>query len=98
MNAWAAAATTLLSREHRAEPLGLLPELPVHQDVARLTPEELDERFASHVRADAGPIGVMLHHGVTEPGDMRGAELSAWRARRGRAECRRRCGRGGERA
>ena len=29
---------TLLSREHRAEPLGLLPELPVHLDVARLSP------------------------------------------------------------
>ena len=37
---------TLLSREHRAEPLGLLPELPVHLDVARLSPDELDERFA----------------------------------------------------
>jgi hypothetical protein len=60
---------TLLSREHRAEPLGLLPELPVHLDVARLSPEELDERFAGHVR-DGGPVGVMFHHAVMEPGDM----------------------------
>jgi hypothetical protein len=73
---------TLLSREHRAEPLGLLPELPVHMDVARLTPEELDERFAGHVREGAGPIGVMFHHGVMEPDDMRRAsELLALLAR-----------------
>jgi hypothetical protein len=60
---------TLLSREHRAEPLGLLPELPVHLDVARLSPEELDTRFAGHM-ADGGPIGVMFHHAVMEPEDM----------------------------
>ena len=65
----------LLSREHKAEPFGLLPELPVHLDVARLTPQELDERFARHV-ADGGPIGVMFHHGVMEPEDMaRASEL-----------------------
>jgi hypothetical protein len=65
----------LLSREHRAEPLGLLPELPVHLDVARLTPEELDERFARHIR-DGGPVGVMFHHGVMDPEDMaRASEL-----------------------
>ena len=58
----------LLSREHRAEPLGVLPELPVHLDVARLSPEELDERFAGLV--GKGPIGVMFHHGVMEPEDM----------------------------
>src|SRR3954471_25075455 len=62
----------LLSREHRAEPLGLLPERPVHLDVARLSPEELDERFAGHVRA-GGPIGVMFHHAVMEPEGMAGA-------------------------
>ena len=66
---------TLLSREHKAEPFGLLPELPVHLDVARLTPEELDERFAGHI-ADGGPVGVMFHHGVMEPDDMaRAGEL-----------------------
>ena len=68
---------TLLSREHRAEPLGLLPELPVHLDVARLTPEELDARFAARVDA-GGPVGVMFHHGVMEPDDMaRASELLA---------------------
>jgi hypothetical protein len=56
---------TLLSREHRAEPYGLLPERPVHLDVARLAPEELETRFAAHVRA-GGPIGVMFHHGVMD--------------------------------
>lgn len=30
----------LLSREHRGEPFGLLPELPVHLDVARLSPQD----------------------------------------------------------
>ena len=68
---------TLLSREHKAEPLGLLPERPVHLDVARLSPGELDARFAAHV-ADGGPIGVMFHHGVMEPEDMaRASELLA---------------------
>jgi hypothetical protein len=65
----------LLSREHRAEPLGLLPELPVHLDVARLSPLELDARFAQHV-ADGGPVGVMFHHGVMERDDLeRASEL-----------------------
>jgi hypothetical protein len=63
---------TLLSREHKAEPLNLLPELPVHLDVARLSPQELDTRFAAHVKG-GGPIGVMFHHGVMEPDDMRRA-------------------------
>ena len=68
---------TLLSREHKAEPFGLLPELPVHLDVARRTPQELDERFAGHI-ADGGPVGVMFHHGVMEPDDMaRAGELLA---------------------
>lgn len=59
----------LLSREHKAEPFGLLPELPVHLDVARLSPTELDERFAGQV-AHGGPVGVMFHHGVMESDDM----------------------------
>ena len=67
----------LLSREHKAEPFGLLPELPVHLDVARLAPGELDERFAAHVRG-GGPVGVMFHHGVMESEDMsRATELLA---------------------
>jgi hypothetical protein len=66
----------LLSRESKAEPLGLLPELPVHLDVARLSPSELDERFAKLV--GKGPIGVMFHHGVMEAEDMtRASELLA---------------------
>jgi hypothetical protein len=64
---------TLLSREHRAEPLGLLPELPVHLDVARLTAEELDTRFARHV-SEGGPVGVMFHHAVMEAEDMARAD------------------------
>ncbi len=67
----------LLSREHKAEPFGLLPELPVHLDVARLTPAELDERFAARVR-EGGPVGVMFHHGVMEADDMvRASDLLA---------------------
>jgi hypothetical protein len=62
-----------LSREHRAEPLGLLPEVPVHLDVARLTSEELDARFAAHVR-DGGPVGVMFHHAVMEDADFARAD------------------------
>ncbi|RKQ91024.1 polysaccharide deacetylase [Solirubrobacter pauli] len=65
----------LLSREHKAEPFGRLPELPVHLDVARLSPDQLDERFAAQVR-EGGPVGVMFHHGVMEPDDMaRASEL-----------------------
>ena len=80
---------TLLSREHRAEPLGVLPELPVHLDVARLSAAELDERFAGHVR-DGGPVGVMFHHGVMEPDDMaRASELLALLARHERVVPRR---------
>ena len=58
-----------LSREHRAEPRGLLPEVPVHLDVARLEPEDLDARFADHVRG-GGPVGVMFHHAVMEDEDL----------------------------
>ncbi|HET6550482.1 MAG TPA: hypothetical protein VFG79_18600 [Solirubrobacter sp.] len=63
----------LLSREHRAEPLGLLTERPVHLDVARLSAEALDTRFARHV-ADGGPVGVMFHHAVMERDDMERAD------------------------
>jgi hypothetical protein len=68
----------LLSREHRAEPFGLLPELPVHVDVARLAPDELDAHFAALVDSGAGPIGVMFHHAVMEQEDFaRAGELLA---------------------
>jgi Uncharacterized protein conserved in bacteria (DUF2334) len=61
----------MLSREHRAERFGLdgLAELPVHLDLARLSPEELDSRFAAHVD-EGGPIGVMFHHAVMERADF----------------------------
>jgi hypothetical protein len=62
-----------LSREHRAEPLGLLPEVSVHLDVARLSPDELDERFAGFLRA-GGPVGVMFHHAVMEDDDFARAD------------------------
>lgn len=64
---------TALSREHRAEPLGLLAEVPVHLDVARLAPDELDARFAASV-GGGGPVGVMFHHAVMEPDDFARAD------------------------
>jgi hypothetical protein len=62
---------SVLSREHRAERFDLdgLRELPVHLDFARLSHEELDERFAAHV-AEGGPVGVMFHHAVMARGDF----------------------------
>jgi hypothetical protein len=64
----------VLSRESRADPLGLagLHELPVHVDFVRLEPEELARRAAATIRA-GGPLGVMLHHEVMEEGAMRRA-------------------------
>ena len=56
----------------------MLPEPPVHLDVARLSPPELDARFAAHVADGGGPVGVMFHHSVMEPEDMaRASELLA---------------------
>jgi hypothetical protein len=68
---------TVLSREHRADPLGVdgLREVPVHLDFARLSPDELESRFAARV-AEGGPVGVMFHHAVMERDDFdRTAEL-----------------------
>jgi len=42
--------------------------VPVHLDFVRLSPEELDSRFAEHV-ANGGPVGVMFHHAVMERED-----------------------------
>jgi Polysaccharide deacetylase len=58
----------VLSRESRAEPLGVpgLHELPVSLDFVRLEPDELARRFAFA----RPPIGVMFHHA-----EMDGAEL-----------------------
>lgn len=68
----------VLSRESRAEPLGLagLAELPVHVDFVRLEPEELARRAAAAIRA-GGPLGVMLHHEVMdEEAMLRAGELA----------------------
>jgi hypothetical protein len=73
----------VLSREARAEPLGVpgLRELPVkidwfaHRHGTRLTLAELAERLAAAIAA-GGPVGVMFHHAIMDPGDMeRAAEL-----------------------
>jgi hypothetical protein len=79
-----------LSREHRAQPLGIpgLPELPVHVDWVRLEPDELAARMAARVAA-GGPLGVMLHHAVMEPESMeRTSELLALVASHERARAR----------
>jgi hypothetical protein len=64
----------VLSRESRAEPLGLpgLRELPVHVDFVRLEPGGLAGRAAATIRA-GGPLGVMLHHEVMDAAAMRRA-------------------------
>jgi peptidoglycan/xylan/chitin deacetylase (PgdA/CDA1 family) len=51
---------TALSREHRAEPLGLpaLGEVPIHVDWCK---PDREERLAKAFRGD-GPVGVMFHH------------------------------------
>ena len=60
----------VLSRESRAEPLGVrgLFELPVHIDWVRLSPLELGARIAGAIQS-GGPVGLMFHHAVME--DMR---------------------------
>jgi peptidoglycan/xylan/chitin deacetylase (PgdA/CDA1 family) len=65
----------MLSRENRAEPLGLegLAELPVAIDWVRLQPTEIAARLATALDKPQGPVGVMFHH----------AEMD--RAHRGRA-------------
>jgi peptidoglycan/xylan/chitin deacetylase (PgdA/CDA1 family) len=71
----------VLSREHRAEPLGIdgLAEVPVHVDWfakskgVPLGREGVGEQIAGHV-ADGGPVGVMFHHAVMDEGEMAAAE------------------------
>jgi peptidoglycan/xylan/chitin deacetylase (PgdA/CDA1 family) len=66
-----------LSREHRADPLGIpgLPEAPVHVDWVRLEPAELAARMAAQI-SDGGPLGVMLHHEVMPDMDPVGELLA----------------------
>ncbi len=67
---------SVLSRESRAEPLGVagLRELPVSLDFVRLEPDELARRFA----AAAPPVGVMFHHAEMDDAEMdRAGELLA---------------------
>ena len=64
----------VLSREARAEPLGVagLAELPVCVDYIRLLPEELGRRIAAAI-GGGSPVGLMFHHAVMEEADMRRA-------------------------
>lgn len=63
-----------LSREARAEPLGVpgLPELPVAVDWVRLDPGEAARRIAVRV-ASGRPVGVMFHHAVMDDASIRDA-------------------------
>jgi peptidoglycan/xylan/chitin deacetylase (PgdA/CDA1 family) len=65
---------SVLSREARAEPLGLagLAELPVGIDWVRLTPPEVAARLGTAVAA-GGPVGVMFHHAEMDAADRRRA-------------------------
>lgn len=58
----------VLSRESRAEPLGVpgLCELPVSLDFVRLAPDALARGFA----AARPPVGVMIHHAEMDDADM----------------------------
>jgi hypothetical protein len=60
----------LLSRESRAQPFGVLPELSVSLDFVRLAPDELAARFA----AAEPPIGVMFHHAEMDDAAMARAD------------------------
>ena len=75
----------VLSRESRAEPLGVLRELPVSLDFVRLSPEELVRRF---VVAEP-PVGVMFHHAEMDDAAMdRAGELLGLLAGHGRVAAR----------
>jgi len=66
----------VLSRESRAEPLGVsgLRELSVSVDWCRLAPDAFAQRFA----AAAAPVGVMFHHAEMSDDDLdRAGELLA---------------------
>lgn len=68
----------VLSRDRTAQPLTLpgLRELPITIDwFARCRGVRLDDlefgKLLAEALAGQGPVGIMLHHGVTEPGDFR---------------------------
>jgi len=71
-----AAGIEVLSRESRAEPLGVsgVLELPVsvdwmrERDGVRITPAEIGGAIADAV-AEGAPVGVMLHHAVMSAAD-----------------------------
>lgn len=71
------AGLTVLSRDATAAPLGNhgLTEVPVHVDWfghrkgVRWSPAELGARIAAGL-AEPGPLGIMLHHAVTEPAEL----------------------------
>jgi hypothetical protein len=73
----------VLSRESRAEPLGVpgLVELPVDLDWfarrkrIRLTREERMQMLASRIRRGGGPLGVMFHHAVMDRAELEDATL-----------------------
>jgi hypothetical protein len=60
-----------LSREARAEPLGVpgLLELPVCVDWVRLDPEDAARRIAERILTGR-PVGVMLHHAVMDDASL----------------------------
>jgi peptidoglycan/xylan/chitin deacetylase (PgdA/CDA1 family) len=61
----------VLSRESRAEPLGVpgLVELPVSADWCRLEPEAFAASIVVAIRS-GGPVGVMLHHAEMDDDDV----------------------------
>ena len=71
------AGLSVLSRDHTATPLALpgVTEVPVtldwfrHRRGVRWTPEELVSRLAAQLR-HGDPVGVMLHHAVTDADDL----------------------------
>jgi predicted deacetylase len=67
----------VLSRESRAEPLGVggLSELPVAIDWVRLAPHDIAARLAAAID-HGGPVGVMFHHAEMDRADrQRAGEL-----------------------
>jgi hypothetical protein len=65
----------VLSREARAEPLGVpgLAELPVRIDWSRLTPDDLIARLVAAIESGE-PVGVMLHHAEMDDADFERAD------------------------